>query len=319
MARRIVYPDAPSSWVEFFDNDRVSKLETIGGFSLHICDARPSPETLIERIGDAKGIISGWGVSNDVLTALPDLEIISFVGLGAASFFDLSEATRRGVTVTHTLSAASTIAEHTLALMLAAARNVVVGDREIRQEIWNDLPCFDLSGKTLGLIGFGHIAQAVAPLAKAFGMTVIAWARSPTAETASKYGIGFCSLEALVTASDVISLHLLLNQETEGILSSELLRSTKPGVVIVNTAREQLLDETSLIELLRSGHVGAMATDVFNEEPLPHGHPFKDFENVVMTPHSAAHTPEATAYACDIAIDNLDAYFAGHPKNVATG
>jgi D-3-phosphoglycerate dehydrogenase len=203
--------------------------------------------------------------------------------------------------------------------MLAASRKVALGDREIRQGIWSDLRYFDLGGKTLGLIGFGRIAQAVVPLAKAFDMKVIAWARSPTTETASKYGIEFVALEELVAASDVISLHLLLNQETEGMLCSELLRSTKPGVVIVNTAREQLLDETTLVELLKSGHVGAMATDVFNEEPLPQEHPFKDLENVVMTPHTATHTPEATANLCDIAIDNLEAYFAGKPQNVATG
>jgi D-3-phosphoglycerate dehydrogenase len=318
MTRKIAYPDAASSWEVFFDDQRLSRLNSIGKFSLNYSDSRPTPETLIERIGDAAGIISGWGVSNDVLDALPNLEVISFVGLGVASWFDVAEISRRGITLTHGLSADSSIAEHTMALMLAASRKIVLRDREIRDGIWNDLPIFDLKGKTLGLIGFGRIAQSVTPLAKAFGMNVVAWARSPTAELASKYGIEFVSIETLLSSSDVISLHLLLNEDTEGLLSSEFLCSTKPGVVIVNTAREQLLDETVLIELLEAGHVGAMATDVFLEEPLPPGHAFRELDNVVMTPHNAYNTPEATAAMCDVAIENLEAYFTGNPKNVVT-
>jgi D-3-phosphoglycerate dehydrogenase len=240
------------------------------------------------------------------------------VGLGAASFFDLAEVGRRGVTVTHGLSAASSVAEHTLALMLAASRNIVLRDREIRQGLWNDFPCADLKGKTLGLIGYGRIARLVTPLAQAFGMNVIAWARSPSAEIASNFGIEFASLKELLATSDVVSLHLHLNEDTEGFLTSDLLRSTKPGVLIINTARAQLLDETALVDLLKSGHIGTMATDVFNEEPLPMDHPFRDLDNVMMTPHNAYNTPDATAAMCDVAIDNLEAYFAGNPKNVAT-
>jgi len=318
MKRKIVFPDAPSSWELFFDEERLSRLNSIGEFTLGFCDDFPEPVTLIERIGDASGMISGCGVSNDVLEALPNLEVISFVGLGAASFFDLAEAARRGITVTHTLPPGPTIAEHTMALMLAASRKVALRDREIRQGLWNDLPIFDLRGKTLGLVGFGRVAQATVPLAKAFGMNVVAWARSPKAEHASKYGIEFVALEELLAGSDVISLHLLLNQETEGLLSSKRLRLTKPGVVFVNTAREQLLDETTLIELLRSGHIRAMATDVFNEEPLSQDHPFNELDNVVMTPHNAYNTPEFTEILCDMAINNLEAYFAGNPKNIAT-
>jgi len=317
MTRKIVFPDAPGSWSIFFNEDRISRLNSIGEFSLDYSDNHPSPETLIERIGDAEGMISGWGVNNDVLAALPNLKVISFVGLGVASFFDLAEASRRGVTITHGLSAASSVAEHTMALILSASRNIVLRDREIRQGAWNDFPCFDLRGKTLGLIGYGRIAQFVTPLAQAFGMNVVAWTRNPNAEIASKYKIEFVALDDLMASSDVISLHLHLNKDTEGFLTPELLRSTKPGVVIVNTAREQLLDETALIEMLKAGHIGTMATDVFNVEPLPANHPFRKLDNVVMTPHNAYNTPDATAAMCDVAIDNLGAYFAGNPTNVA--
>ena len=105
MTRKIVFPDAPGSWDVFFNDERISRLNSIGDFSLDFSDSHPSTETLIERIGDAEGMISGWGVSNEVLAALPNLKVISFVGLGVGSFFDLAEANRRGVTITHGLSA----------------------------------------------------------------------------------------------------------------------------------------------------------------------------------------------------------------------
>ena len=285
---------------------------------IHYTNEQPDTESFVERIADAKGMISAWGLGNDVLALLPDLEVISFIGLGASKFIDISEAARRGIAVTHTLSAAETIAEHTMGLMLAATRQIVRRDREIRNGMWNDLPIFDLKGKTLGLVGFGRIAQATMPLAKAFGMKVIAWTRNPNAEMASHYGIEFVSLDDLLAESDVVSLHLLLNAETEGLLSAERLRSMKPGVVIVNTARAELLDEVPLIELLSSGHIGAVGTDVFNQEPIPQDHPFMKLDNVVMTPHNAYNTLEATATMCDIAIDNLVAFFAGKPQNVVT-
>jgi len=248
MTRKIVFPDASSSWKVIFDDERLSRLNSIGDFSLYFCDNYPESKTLIERIGDAQGIISSCGVSNDVLERLPNLDIISFIGLGAAGFIDLAEAARRGVTVTHGLSGASSVAEHTMSLMLAASRKIALGDRQIRHGIWTDLPISDLRGKTLGLIGFGRIARSITPLAQAFGMNVIAWARSPNAQLASDYDIEFVSIEALLASSDVISLHLHLNKDTEGFLSSDILRSTKPGVVIVNTAREQLLDESTVID-----------------------------------------------------------------------
>jgi D-3-phosphoglycerate dehydrogenase / 2-oxoglutarate reductase len=205
-----------------------------------------------------------------------------------------------------------------MALILGAARKTALRDREIRRGEWNDLPISDLRGKTLGLIGFGRIAQLVVPLAKAFGMKVTVWTRNPKQSLASEHGIKFVELKELMSSSNVISIHLHLNKETEGLLSSEMLHLTQPDSIIVNTAREQLLDEPSLIELLKSGHLAAMATDVFNEEPLPPSHPFLKMDNVLMTPHNAYNTSNATAEMCDVAIDNLLSYFSGEPKNVAS-
>jgi D-3-phosphoglycerate dehydrogenase len=316
--RKIVYPDAGESSARFLSGERLAKLEGLGEFQAFYED-QPEDSVLIERLADANAAISGWGLSNAVLAALPKLEVISFTGLGASTFIDIAEARRRNITVTHTLSAAGTIAEHTMSLMLDAARHIGRLDREIRQGIWNtDLLAMDLRGKTLGLVGFGRIAEAVVPLAQAFGMKVICWTRTPSRERADKFGIEFTDLDQLLSSSDVVSLHLLSTPATDGLLDADRLRSIKPGALLINSARSSLLDEAVLVELLQSGQIGAAGIDVFDNEPIAADHAFLTLDNVIMTPHVAYNTPEAVAAMYDTAIDNLVAFYAGTPQNVAT-
>lgn len=318
MARKIVYPDAEESVSSLLAGERLAKLEALGEFEAFY-GARPDDDTFMERIGDADMVISGWGLSNAVLAAVPRVEIISFTGLGASTFIDLSEAARRGITVTHVLSAASTIAEHTMGLMLDAARHIGRFDRDLRRGNWNmDLECMDLRGKTLGLVGFGRIAQAVAPLAKAFGMQVISWTRNPDPARAERFGIRFVELDDLLAGSDVVSLHLLSNPETNGLLNAQKLRLMKPSAILINTARSKILDEATLANLLETGHIRAAGIDVFDQEPMPADHPFTRLDNVIMTPHVAYNSPEALEEMYDTAIDNLVAYDSGNPQNVAT-
>jgi len=318
MTRKIVYPDAGESSARFLSGSRLAKLESLGEFQIFV-DDQPDDDVLIERLAGANAAISGWGLSNAVLAALPKLEVVSFTGLGASTFIDIAEANRRNTTVTHTLSAAATIAEHTMGLMLAAARHIGRLDREIRRGVWStDLLAMDLRGKTLGLVGFGRIAEAVVPLAQAFGMTVICWTRNPDRERADKFGIEFTDLDELLSSSEVISLHLLSTPETDGLLDTKRLRSIKRGALLINTARSSLLDEAALVELLKTGHIGAAGVDVFDNEPLAANHAYCELDNVIMTPHVAYNTPEAVAAMYDTAIDNLTAYFAGKPQNVAT-
>ena len=314
----IVYPDAEENLASVFTGERLARLESFGRFS--ICyGVRPSTKEFIHRIGNANAVLSGWGFNNGVLGALNSVEIVSFVGLGVSTFIDLKKAAKQGITVTHTLSAAETIAEHTMALMLAAARKIARLDRETRAGGWNaGLQGFDLRGKTLGLVGFGPVAQATLPLARAFGMHVIVWTHNPDTERAARYGIKFHPLDDLLAESDLISFHLPFTPDTGAMITAERLGKTKPGVVIVNTARAQILDETALIELLESGHVAAAGIDVFSQEPLARDHPFTKLDNVVLTPHVAYNTPEASVAIIDMAIDNLEAFFNGKPVNVAS-
>ena len=317
MSRKIVYPDAGENSLKIITGERLAKLESLGEFEIYR-DDQPQDANLIERLADADAAISGWGVSNAVLAALPKLEVISFSGLGASTFIDIAEAKRRNITVTHTLSSASTIAEHTMGLMLNTARHIGRLDREIRAGTWNtELYAMDLRGKTLGLVGLGRIAEAVVPLAQAFGMKVICWTRNPDTERARLLGIEFVELEQLLVGSDVVSLHLLSTPETNGMLDAARLKAIKPGAIVINTARSQLLDEAVFVDLLRSGQIAAAGIDVFDQEPISPDHPYLELDNVVMTPHVAYNTPEALTEMYDTAIDNLVAFYAGKPQNLA--
>ncbi len=318
MTRKIVYADADTDSVEILNGDRLAKLQSLGEFIIYP-DAPADDDVFIERLAGANAAISGWGLSNRVLAALPDLEVISFTGLGASTFIDIAEAKRRNITVTHTLSAASTIAEHCLGLMLDAARHISRLDREIRKGSWNTSTLgMDLRNTTLGLVGFGRIAQALVPLAHALGMRVIAWTRSPDPEQARKLGIEFTDLDQLLTTSDVVSLHLSSTPQTNGLLNAERLRSIKPGALLINTARSQLLDEAALVDLLKSGHIRAAGIDVFDNEPIAADHPFITMDNVTLTPHVAYNTPAALIEMYDTAVDNLVAFYADNPQNIAS-
>ena len=174
--------------------------------------------------------------------------------------------------------------------MWAAARGIAKMDREMRAGNWLREDGMQLTGKTLGLIGFGGIAAEVARIALGSGMKVIAWNRSPKQFA----GVEFVALEALLAHSDVVSLHLLLNDETRGFLSRERIDAMKPGVILVNTARAAMVDEAAMIEALKSGHIRHAGLDVFNTEPLPADHPLTKIPNVTLSAHSAFRTPEAS-------------------------
>jgi D-3-phosphoglycerate dehydrogenase len=318
MTRKIIYPDADSESVEILSGERLAKLQSLGEFVIYP-NGPAADDVFIERLEGANAAISGWGLSNRVLAALPDLEVVSFTGLGASTFIDIAEARRRNITVTHTLSAAPTIAEHCLGLMLDAARNISRLDRDIRKGTWNTSTLgMDLRNTTLGLVGFGRIAQALVPMAQALGMKVIAWTRNPDPQRAREHGIEFTDLDHLLATSDVVSLHLSSTPQTNGMLNAERLRTIKPGALLINTARSQLLDEAALVDLLNSGHIRAAAIDVFDNEPIAPDHPFVTMNNVTMTPHIAYNTPGALIELYDTAVDNLLAYYAGNSQNVAS-
>ena len=239
-----------------------------------------------------------------------NLEHVIFLGTGARSYMDPDELAGLGIVV-HTIKGYgdTAVAECTIALMWAAARELAAMDRDIRAGQWIRTDALQLTGRTLGLVGFGGIAAEVARLASGTGMRVVAWNRSPK----SGAGVTFVPLETLLAQSDVVSLHLALNDETRNFLSRERIAAMRRGAILVNTARGALVDERALIDALQSGHLRHAALDVFAVEPLPLDHPLTRLRNVTLSAHSAFRTREASENLIAAALAHCGAIVAGSP------
>jgi D-3-phosphoglycerate dehydrogenase len=236
-------------------------------------------------------IVDHTALPTEVARKCAGLKHVVFLGTGARSYMNPEELAELGITV-HLIKGYgdTAVAECAIALMWAAARGLAQMDREMRAGNWLRDDGMQLTGKTLGLIGFGGIAAEVARIALGSGIKVLAWNR--TVKTHS--GVEFVGIEALLAQSHVVSLHLLLTDETRGFLSRERIAAMKPGVIFVNTARGALVDEAAMIDALKSGHIRHAGLDVFNVEPLPADHPLTKIPNVTLSAHSAFRTPEAS-------------------------
>lgn len=253
--------------------------------------ARIAPEALPHLLAGYDFVLDDHSsLPTSALAACPALRHVIFLGTGARSYMNPEELAALGITV-HTIKGYgdTAVAEHSIALMWAAARGIAAMDRGVRAGGWPRIAGVQLTGKTLGLIGFGGIAAEVARLAAGGGMRVLAWNRSPK----SAPGVSFVALDTLLAESHVVSLHLLLNDETRGFLDAGRLARLRPGAILVNTARGALVDEAALIAGLEAGHIGHAALDVFTTEPLPAGHPLARLPNVTLAAHSGFLTPEA--------------------------
>jgi D-3-phosphoglycerate dehydrogenase / 2-oxoglutarate reductase len=237
------------------------------------------------------GIVDHTALPTEIAKQCAGLKHVVFLGTGARSYMNPEELAALGITV-HLIKGYgdTAVAESTIALMWASARVIALMDREMRGGNWLREDGMQLTGKTLGLIGFGGIAAEVARIASGSGMRVLAWNRTPK----SAPGVQFVTLDRLLAESHVVSLHLLLNDDTRGFVSRERIAAMRPGVILVNTARGALVDEAAMIDALKSGHIRHAGLDVFNIEPLPKDHPLTKIPNVTLSAHSAFRTPEAS-------------------------
>ena len=236
-------------------------------------------------------IVDHTALPTDIARKCAGLKHVVFLGTGARSYMNPEELAELGIEV-HLIKGYgdTAVAECAIALMWEAARGIARMDREMRAGNWLREDGMQLTGKTLGLIGFGGIAAEVARIALGSGMRVLVWNRSPK----SFAGVEFVTLEKLLAESHVVSLHLLLNDDTRGFLSRERIAAMKPGVILVNTARAAMVDEAAMIDALKSGHIRHAGLDVFDIEPLPKDHPLTKLPNVTLSAHSAFRTPEAS-------------------------
>ncbi len=228
------------------------------------------------------------------------LKHVIFLGTGARSYMNPEELAELGITV-HIIKGYgdTAVAEHTIALMWAAARGIAAMESGMRQGQWFRTEGMELTGKTIGLLGYGGIGAEVARIARGSGMKVQAWNRTPK----DVPGVTFTDLDTVLATSDVLSIHLLLNDETRGLLSRERFERVKKGAILVNTARGAIVDEAAMIDALRAGRLRHAALDVFATEPLPAGHPLATLPNVTLSAHSAFRTPEAGQKLLRMAFD----------------
>ena len=260
------------------------------------------------KSGDLPRLLDGYDIvlddhsymSTPVVAQCKSLKHIVFLGTGAASYMNIAELKDLGVTV-HIIKGYgdTAVAEHTIALMFDCARDIARMDRTLRAGTWKPLEGMQLLGKRLGIIGLGGIGSETARIAKGIGMDVIAWNRTRRADAP----VPLVGLDELLATSDVISLNLVLNDETRGFIDAGRIARMKPGVILVNTARGALIDEEAMLAALRSGHIRQAGLDVYHNEPLKPDHPLTRMENVTLSAHAAFRTLEASMTLLRRAID----------------
>ncbi|HVO00597.1 MAG TPA: C-terminal binding protein [Candidatus Cybelea sp.] len=273
---------------------------------------------LIERCAKADAILLNWAkMTRPVIEACPNLKVVSFLGIGVDGFVDFDAAKERGIRVANVPGYGDrTVAEHAIALMFAVARRMVQFDGLVRGGGWAEHPSgLELKGRRIGLVGFGPIAREMARMALGLGMEVVAWTRNASRYRRSFSTVKFIDLAALFATSDVVSLHLSLNDATRGLIDTVLLGKLKPSAIVINTARGGLMDYDCLEKLLAEGKIFGAGLDVFPTEPFP-DRPMKHLPNVVLTPHIGYNTTAALERLVRTGLDNILDFFAGKPRNL---
>ena len=274
---------------------------------------------LIERIKDADTVInirSAIPFPREVLEACPRLKLLSVWGTGV-DHVDLVAAEELGITVSNTPGyGAPYVSEHALALALAVSRRIVQSDRRIREGGWTEGFIEELYNKTLGVLGTGAIGRRMIQLGQGIGMKVVAWTFNPTPERAREYGVEFLELGDLLRQSDVVSLHVALTSDSEGLIGKEQLALMKPSAFLINVARGAVVDEAALVDALQDRRIAGAGLDVFEVEPLSPGHLLTRLDNAVLSPHAGSMAYNGTMRGLEMSIENLEQFAAGSPVNV---
>lgn len=288
-----------------------------------VCHQRTAPDQVLDRISGYDTVLVNKVVLGRAhFEACPELKTIAVVATGLNNI-DLVAAKDHDVQVLNvTRYGRSTVAQHTMALILALATRLLDYNRDARNGTWSqsdmfclmDYPIMELAGKTLGIVGYGDLGQGVAERAKAFGMNILLGAR-PGQAAGEVDGYQRIPLEELLPRADVLTLHCLLTDDTRNLIGAEQLRQMKPTSLLINTSRGGLVDEQALADALRSGTIAGAGFDVLTEEPPRNGNPLLagDIPNLILTPHSAWASREARRRIIEITAGNLKANGAHLP------
>ena len=273
-----------------------SELEAAVGDVAYTSDGRPlSSGELQKLLPGCHGYIAGLdAVDRVALDAADQLRVIARYGVGVDKV-DLAAARDKGIVVTNTPGAnAGAVAELAVGLMLSLARSIPHANAATKAGGFSRLDGIALEGKNVGLLGLGAIGKQVARRLQGFDCTVLAFDPAPDARFAEAHGVALCSQEEVVSRADFLSLHLPVLPETRGVANAAFLRRMKRGAFLINTARGELVDETALLEALQSGHLRGAALDAFVVEPPGADNPLLALSQVIVTPHTGAHTDGAT-------------------------
>ena len=302
-------------------------FEKLGELTVYDRTPREDVEEILRRIGDAEIICTNKTlIGREVIERAPKLRYIGVLATGY-NVVDVDAAAERGIPVTNIPSyGTAAVAQHMMALLLEICNRTGHHSQAVHEGRWQrsedfcfwDYPLMELAGKTVGIIGYGHIGKAAARLAGAFGMKVIACRRPghSVLENVQDDGVSMVTIEELFERADVISVHCPLFPETEGLICRENISKMKDGVIIINTARGPIVREKDLAEALNSGKVYAAGVDVVSTEPIRDDNPLLTARNCFIMPHIAWASRESRQRLMDTAVDNLRAFLAGEPVNV---
>ena len=277
----------------------------------------------IERIGDNEIIlVNKVPITENVLAACPNIRLICVQATGY-NIVDVEACARRGIPVTNVPSyGTAAVAQFTIALMLELCHRIGLHNHSVHQGDWTRstnfcywlTPQMELEGKTLGIVGFGRIGQAVGKLARAFGMRFLAYNRSQCDEG---WAIAeYVDLDTLFRESDFVSLHCPQTAETANLINRETIAKMKDGAMLINTARGGLVDENALVEALESGKLRGAAVDVVSQEPMKADNPLLATRKCIITPHIAWAPVESRQRLLDCVVENIRAFLDGKPQNV---
>ncbi len=278
---------------------------------------------ILPRIGDASIVLTNKTVlSRNIINKAPNIKYIGVLATGY-NVVDIEAAKEKGIVVTNIPSyGTESVAQFAFALLLEICHHIGHHDKVVHDGKWTnskdfcfwDFPLIELAGKTLGIVGYGRIGQAVGRIAQGFGMKVIAtYHNSKTVEETNSFH--YCTLDELYKKADIISLHCPLTKETEGIINSDSISRMKDGVIIINNSRGGLIVEEDLKVALNSGKVMGAAVDVVSSEPIKDDNPLLTAKNCIITPHISWAPKESRQRLMDIAIANVKAFLDGHPIN----
>ncbi|MFI1740061.1 D-2-hydroxyacid dehydrogenase family protein [Streptomyces sioyaensis] len=276
-----------------------------------------SEDEVVAAIGDCEIVVAmreRTPFPDSLLARLPRLRLLVTSGMRNAAI-DLEAAARHGVTVCGTAGNTEPPVELTWALILGLARNLVTESTAMRADgPWQSTLGADLHGRTLGLLGLGKIGTRVARIGQAFGMNVTAWSRNLTAERAAEAGVRLAATkEELLETSDFVSVHLVLSDRTRGLVGADELRRMRPTAHLVNTSRAAIVDQPALLRALRENWIAGAGLDVFDQEPLPAGHPLRTLPNVLALPHLGYVTRRNYEGYFQQAVEDITAFLAGSP------